>query len=239
LAEVARFVLSCEHGGNEIPAAYSELFASPAAESALGSHRGWDPGSLEITERLAALLEAPMVVQRMSRLLVECNRSQEHPQIWSEFSRGLGRVDKARLLNDVWQGYRDAVRREIGTIERGVRVVHVSVHTFTPVWRGRRRATDVGLLYDPAREGERRLAGMWRRSLGEQPSARGLVVHRNRPYRGWTDGLVTALRRELPDAGYLGFELEVSQRCVPAGDDLVYAIGAALLQAVGEAHLEG
>lgn len=225
-------MLSCEHGGNEIPAAYADRFASAEARDALASHRGWDPGSIEIAERLAPLLDAPLVVQRVSRLLVECNRSIDHPRLWSEFSNGLSDVERAHVLFRHWQSHRDGVRRAIAKVERGVRVVHVSVHTFTPVWEGKPRPTDVGLLYDPSRAEERRVAMAWQRNLTREPSARGLGVHLNRPYRGWTDGLVTALRREMPESRYLGFELEVSQRLVPVAPALVDAIGGTLSIAV-------
>jgi predicted N-formylglutamate amidohydrolase len=236
LAEPTRYVLSCEHGGNEIPPAYLGLFESPAAQAALASHRGWDPGSLEIAERLACVLDAPLVVQRVSRLLVECNRSLGHPRLWSEFSSGLTSVEKAHVLFHHWQAHRDAVRRAIGRIERGARVVHLSVHTFTPVWEGRTRATDIGLLYDPARAGEGGVARTWQRVLGAQPPARGLKIHLNRPYRGWTDALVTALRRELAEARYLGLELEVSQGLVPVPAEVVDAVGTSLRSAT---HTDG
>jgi predicted N-formylglutamate amidohydrolase len=231
LADVIRFVLSCEHGGNEIPAPYATHFASAEARAALASHRGWDPGSVEVAERLARVLDAPLVVQRVSRLLVECNRSIDHPKLWSEFSAGLSDVEKAHVLFRHWQAHRDAVRRAISKVEPGALVVHVSVHTFTPVWDGRPRATDVGLLYDPARVGERRVAMAWQRALAREAPARGLGVHLNRPYRGWTDGLVTALRREIPESRYLGFELEVSQGLVPVPAGLVDAMAGTLLAA--------
>lgn len=239
MAEPTRYVLSCEHGGNAIPDAYAGLFASPAAQAALASHRGWDPGSIEIAERLASVLDAPVVVQRVSRLLVECNRSLDHPRLWSEFSSGLSSVDKAHVLFHHWRAHRDAVRRAIGKIERDVRVVHVSVHTFSPVWKGRPRATDIGLLYDPARAGERRVAIAWRSALGAQLAPRGLSVHLNRPYRGWTDALVTALRRELAEVRYLGLELEVSQGHVPVPAEVVDAIGASLLSATARTDAAG
>lgn len=232
MADTVRFVLSCEHGGNRIPAPYAGLFASAEAQEALSSHRGWDPGSVEIGERLASVLGAPLVVQRVSRLLVECNRSMGHPKLWSEFSEGLSDVEKAHVLFRHWQAHRDAVRRTIAKVEPGVRVVHVSVHSFTPIWEGEARSTDIGLLYDPARAAERRVAMAWQRALGTEVPARGLVIHLNRPYRGWTDGLVTALRREISEARYLGFELEVSQRLVPVPGALVDAIAGTLQSAV-------
>lgn len=232
-------VLSCEHGGNLVPPPYRDRFASSAAREALESHRGWDPGSVGIAEGLAALLRAPLVTQRVTRLLVECNRSLGHPRLWSEFSRGLKPPEKEIVLARYWHAHRDAVRAMIDEVDEGRAVVHVGVHTFTPVWKGRPRATDVGLLYDPARAAEARLAHVWRdelaaaleagRDSGADPR---LKVHLNRPYRGWTDGLVTALRAELGEDRYLGFELEVSQARAPASGALIEAIAGSLQAAL-------
>lgn len=168
-AEVARadcaFVISCEHAGNDVPEPYSNLFRSPEARAALGSHRGWDPGSAEIGVQLARELGAPLTAQMASRLLVDCNRSLGHPALFSEFSRGLPKAEKAILLEQYWGRHRGEVRRHIDTAPAGVLVVHVGVHTFTPVWKGRERPTHIGLLYDPRREIEAGVARRWRRAL--------------------------------------------------------------------------
>ena len=212
-------VLSCEHAGSEIPAGYVHLFASEAAREALASHRGWDPGALEIAEHLAEQLSAPLCVQRVSRLLVECNRSAESPRLWSEFSRALTPPEREAVLLRHWSAHRSAVRetvaRAIGVDRREAAVVHVGVHTFTPVWQGRVRATQVGILYDPRRPDEAKFARRWKAGLERSSAWRGVRVHLNRPYRGWTDGLTTTLRSELSEAEYLGIELEVSQALVP------------------------
>jgi predicted N-formylglutamate amidohydrolase len=226
-------VLSCEHAGREVPARHRSLFDGPEARAALESHRGWDPGAGDLARALATRLGAPLVVERTTRLLVECNRSIGHPQLWSEFSRNLPDQEKERLLAEIWRPHRDAVRRMIASQPPGL-VVHVGVHSFTPVWRGRRRPTGLGLLCDPRRVREVRVVEEWRRALtvGEPE---GLVVHRNRPYRGWTDGLVTALRSELPEPRYAGLELEVSQALLPMSTERLDRMVAGLELAAAHA----
>jgi predicted N-formylglutamate amidohydrolase len=91
----------------------------------------------------------------------------------------------------------------------GARVVHVSVHTFTPVLGERPRLTDIGLLYDPRRTAERAFVGEVERALGE--AAPALRIRRNQPYRGVADGMATFLRGLHPDPLYSGLELEVSE----------------------------
>jgi predicted N-formylglutamate amidohydrolase len=91
-------------------------------------------------------------------------------------------------------------------------VLHVGVHSFTPVLNGVKRKPDVAVLYDPRRPSEVELASAWSLALSVALPSR--VVRRNDPYRGSGDGLPTALRRELSAASYVGIELEINQRHV-------------------------
>ena len=59
-------LLSCEHGGNSIPAAWRYLFKGK--QSILDSHRGWDPGALVCAKRLSAKLDIPLISSTTSRL---------------------------------------------------------------------------------------------------------------------------------------------------------------------------
>ncbi|MDX1645792.1 MAG: N-formylglutamate amidohydrolase [Longimicrobiales bacterium] len=203
----AAVVVSCEHGGNQIPPEYAHCFASPTARRALAGHRGWDPGSEAAARAFASALRAPLVVQRVSRLLVDCNRSLHHPRLFSEFSRVLGPEERNAVIERFWRTHRERVHAAVDDAPTEALVVHVGIHAFTPVWKGRRRATEVGLLFDPRRPSEAELARRWR---GYMRSVRSRAIHLNRPYRGWTDGLTTTLRSVLPPDRYLGVELELS-----------------------------
>jgi predicted N-formylglutamate amidohydrolase len=88
-------------------------------------------------------------------------------------------------------------------------VIHIAVHSFTPVLDDVVRDADIGILYDPARTSERTLAMAWKRMF--DPALR---VRCNVPYRGASDGLATALRKRWPASRYMGFELEINQRIV-------------------------
>ena len=81
------FLVTCEHGGNQIPAAYADLFCGWQAR--LCSHRGYDIGALVMARALAAALQAPLVASTVSRLLIDLNRSLSSPQAWSDATRGL------------------------------------------------------------------------------------------------------------------------------------------------------
>ena len=75
---VDSFLITCEHGGNRVPAPYRRLFRGRRA--LLDSHRGYDPGALVMARALAAAFTAPLVTSTVSRLLIDLNRSTGHPQ---------------------------------------------------------------------------------------------------------------------------------------------------------------
>lgn len=210
-----QLLLTCEHGGNEVPAAYADLFRGRAA--LLATHRGYDIGALELARRLAAELVAPLLAATVTRLLVDLNRAPHNRRgLFSELTRHLPAADKAELLARHYHPYRDeAARRIQALLDEGRQVLHLAVHSFTPELHGEVRNADLGLLYDPARPLEAEFCRGWQERL--QHLAPTLRVRRNYPYRGASDALVTWLRRRLPAEGYLGLELEVNQALALAG----------------------
>ncbi len=198
-------VISCEHGGHRVPPAYRSLFAGQGA--LLRSHRGWDPGALLVARALARALDAPLIAATTTRLLVDLNRSPHNPRVFSKTTRALPREARAALLERHHRPHWDRLRAALA--RRDTLTVHVAVHSFTPVWEGRRRPITVGLLYDPKRARERRFALRWKQQLARAPETH--PIRRNAPYRGDADGLTTAMRRERPASRYLGLELELDQ----------------------------
>ncbi|HVW27623.1 MAG TPA: N-formylglutamate amidohydrolase [Polyangiaceae bacterium] len=201
-------LFTCEHGGNSVPHRWAALFRGH--EEALSSHRGYDIGAAEVAELMAAAFGAPLFVARASRLLVDLNRSPHHPRRFSEVTRALSRGEREHIEREHYTPHRAAVKDAIRAALRSSRsVVHVAVHSFTPVLGGVTRRADVGLLYDPSRKAERALSGAWQASLGRVAPA--FVVRRNYPYRGAADGLTTALRKIHRASRYVGIELEMNQ----------------------------
>ncbi len=201
-------VVTCEHGGNEVPPELAHLFASETGR--LTGHRGFDAGALEMARAFAAAFDAPLFFSTVTRLVVDANRSEGHPKLFSRTTRPLSRD----LRRDILTRYHQPLRRQTlaavsAARAAGLPVIHLSSHSFVPVFRGRERTMDVGLLYDPGRTGERELCLAWKREI--EAARPDLRVRRNAPYRGVSDGHVTALRKRFPQ-GYLGLELEVNQR---------------------------
>lgn len=207
-------VITCEHASNRVPWQYRELFVGK--ERLLTSHRGYDVGARELARRLSTGLRAPLLCGGCTRLLIDLNRSLHNRAVFSFLTRKLSYEEKAEIVRRYYAPFR---QRVVAMIREALRlhacVVHLSVHSFTPVLAGRIRTADIGLLYDPARGSEARFCGAWQKRLHElDPSLR---VRRNSPYRGTDDGLTTHLRKIFSPSRYLGLELEVNQR-LPRGD---------------------
>jgi predicted N-formylglutamate amidohydrolase len=203
-------VVSCEHAGNKIPKAYQKYFAGAGA--VVESHRGWDPGSKQIGLQIANTLEAPLFMTETTRLLVECNRSLDHPQLFSEYSRDLPLEEKNELLKKFYHPHRQAVFELITKLIEHSRVLHLSVHTFTPVLNGETRTTDIGLLFDDSRKPELEFCEAWAKKLKE--ASPNYQIDFNKPYLGIDDGFTTYLRGRFDEEDYLGIEIEVNQRWV-------------------------
>ncbi|MEP6656372.1 MAG: N-formylglutamate amidohydrolase [Betaproteobacteria bacterium] len=216
VSSVARpfFVVTCEHGGNRIPARYQPLFRRQGP--LLDSHRGYDPGALILAKQLARSLNAALVTSTVSRLLIDLNRSLSHRALYSDVSRTLAPQERAVIVAHYYRPYRAQVETHVaGAIQARRRVVQLSAHSFTPVLDGCERNADVGLLYDPARPAERALCERWSKALQELIDP--LRVRRNYPYRGRNDGLTSHLRRRFGAQAYVGVEIEVNQKHVFAG----------------------
>lgn len=202
-------LLSCEHGGYEVPPAYLYLFAG--RPEALLSHRGWDPGTLALGQYLAEALSSPLVFSTTTRLLIEMNRSLENDQLFSEFGIALTRQEKGDLILQYYMPYREALQREIELYHQaGKHCAHFSLHSFTPIWYGRERLVDIGLLFDPDRSLESDLCQRLMKRL--QQSLPDMLVRFNEPYLGTDDGLTTFLRTQYDDTAYAGIEIEINQK---------------------------
>lgn len=199
-------VFSCEHARNAVPTRLEPAFRGH--EAVLASHRGWDPGALEVAQRLARYFTAPLVAGRYSRLVIDLNRSPHHPHLFSSWTRDLDRATRD-WLREVHARHWAEVSRRLVALARTGRVVHVALHSFTPELDGVVRNAEIGLLYDPGRASELDLA----RRLAQQLTRNDCRVRRNYPYRGVADGLPTALRRRFGPS-YVGLEFELNQAFV-------------------------
>ena len=209
LAKRFHFLVSCEHGGNRIPDEYHDIFQGLG--KTVGSHSGYDPGALDLARWLSETLEAELHFSEISRLLVDLNRSLHHRAVFSRFTKNLPAPEKKIILQKYYFSYRLAVEQSISScIKDGNILVHLSVHSFTPVLHGAVRKADIALLYDPSRLLEKKLCAQWKKSLAARLP--DLTLRRNYPYQGKSDGLTTFLRKRFQEDAYLGIELEINQK---------------------------
>jgi predicted N-formylglutamate amidohydrolase len=133
--------------------------------------------------------------------------------LFATFTRDLSPAQKQQLISRFYTPHRSevegALREKLSKPES--LALHVAIHSFTPVFEGKTRRADIGLLYDPGRRNERSFASEWHERLSQ--AAPELTIRKNYPYRGTSDGLTTSLRRTL-GSRYLGFEIEINQASI-------------------------
>jgi predicted N-formylglutamate amidohydrolase len=174
----ARFVLTADHAGLAIPRRLGDLGVS-AAERA--RHIAWDIGIAGVTRRLSERLDAPAVLQRYSRLVIDCNRPAGADSAFPEVSEvtpvpgnvALDEAAKAVRRAAIFAPYHEAITR---VLEARPAAIYVAMHSFTPVYRGEARPMHVAVLYNRNPRFSRALAAV----LRQEP---GLVVAENEPYR--------------------------------------------------------
>ena len=148
------FVLICEHASNTMPKALGTL-GLPEAE--LTRHIAWDIGAEKVGRLLSRLMDAPLLLQRYSRLAYDCNRPPESPDSIPEMSEltaspgnkklsAEGRLARAR---EIYRPFHDGVSAVLDTrAAGGQHSLVVSIHSFTPVYKGKPRSVELGILHD-------------------------------------------------------------------------------------------
>jgi predicted N-formylglutamate amidohydrolase len=175
------FLLTCDHASARVPRQLCSLGLSAAD---LQRHIAWDPGAAAVAVQLAARLDAFVILQAYSRLVIDCNRppgSEQSIVAVSEATRIPGneavslREAQARE-REVFRPYHDRLIAELDQRHaRGQSTILIAMHSFTPVFHGIARPWHMGLLYN--RDG--RLARSLLRWLRRDAD---LVVGDNEPY---------------------------------------------------------
>ena len=213
-----RLLLTCEHASNAVPESLKEKLNIPA--SVLKSHRGWDPGTLELAQAIASTTRTKIFQPgTMSRLVIDLNRAETNPDVFSKWSRDYWSAPERHKLTVRHRKYRRAALRTATRMLLTPKnhVIHLSIHSFTPVMKGQRRSTDIGILFDPKRPAEKKFANQLIRILkvvATKEKIAGIRIDANKPYLGTADGHTTELRRKLSAARYSGIEIEVNQKFV-------------------------
>lgn len=178
----SQLLFVCDHASNALPAAYMRLGLAPEL---FATHIASDIGAATVTRTLAGEFGAPAILARWSRLLIDLNRGADDPTLVMKLSDGSiipgnSRVDLREVqlrIERFHAPYHDAIVREIVAMRTGATApVIVSVHSFTPAWKGRPRPWEIGILWDR----DARMARPMMRHLERA----GFVVGDNEPYSG-------------------------------------------------------
>ncbi len=153
--------LVCEHAGRAVPARLGDL---GVAETDLRRHIAWDLGAERVARTLARLLDAPLVMQRYSRLVIDCNRPPESPLAMPATSDGthvpgnrdMTSDERAQRIDEIFRPWDDAVTALLDGVPRRFAF---SIHSFTPMLMdGILRPWDIGFLFRRDRETSTALA---------------------------------------------------------------------------------
>jgi predicted N-formylglutamate amidohydrolase len=159
------------------------------------SHAAWDPGARAVALRLSEALDAPLVASRVSRLVYDCNRPPEADSAMPVFSevvevpgnRDLTPAQRDERIATVYRPFCDTVSALIEARRaRDLPTVLITVHSFTPVFYGKTRETEIGILHDA----DSRMADAMLAEAGRLPERR---IERNKPY-GPEDGVTHSLK---------------------------------------------
>ena len=201
-------ILLCDHASNAVPPDLGDLGLSPEH---FARHIAYDIGAAAVTRGLARRLGAPAVLTTFSRLVIDPNRGRDDPTLVMRLSDGavvpgnrrIGDDEVARRIRRFYDPYdaaiTEAIERALG---EGTTPALVSIHSFTPIWRGTPRPWHVGLLWDV----DRRLS----KPLVEGLERAGdLVVGDNEPYDGALAG--DTLERHATRRGLANVLIEIRQ----------------------------
>jgi predicted N-formylglutamate amidohydrolase len=176
-------IVLCDHATSCLPARYGTLGLDA---SQFERHIAYDIGAQGVARRLAALLNAPAVVSCFSRLLIDPNRGMDDPTLIMRVSDGavipgnrdVDSVEREVRLNSYYKPYHQAITDTVSTfIAVGQTPILLSIHSFTPVWKGAPRRWHAAVLWDrDPRLAHALLAGLRREET--------LVVGDNEPYSG-------------------------------------------------------
>jgi len=234
-AEPQSLIFVCDHASNALPKAYGTLGLPP---DAFQTHIAYDIGAADVTRVLARTFGTPAILARWSRLLIDLNRGPDDPTLVMKLSDGRivpGNRDAdanevADRLARFHAPYHAAIAEEIGRARAAGRVpALISMHSFTPAWKGVRRRWEVGVLWDK----DGRLAHPLMAALAHA----GLVVGDNEPYSGELENDCMYVHGTMNGLPHVLIEIRqdliatrdqaeaFAQRLVPILDDALAAMG--------------
>ena len=205
----SNFVIIVDHASARIPRSLKDLGVRSAE---LQRHISWDIGALAVALRMSEALDAPLIAQNYSRLVIDCNRDpkvatsiatvSEHTEIPGNI--GLTEAHKATRRAEIFDPYHDRIRTLLDArAAAGRPTILVAQHSMTDVYKGSRREMHAAVLYNR----DRRFAGLVLEGLRGEA---GLVVAENQPYF-LSDATDYSIPRHGERRGLPHVEIEIRQ----------------------------
>lgn len=196
-------IVVCEHASNHIPEGFDALGLTKDARH---SHAAWDPGALAVARHLSKRLDAVLIAGTVSRLIYDLNRPPSAPDAMPARSEifeipgnaDLSEAERTRRADTYYHPFRYALKTRIARTDNPV---IVTVHSFTPVYHGKQREVEIGILHDQ----DARLADAMLATGSDHSRA---DTQRNQPY-GPDDGVTHTLREHALPGGHLNVMLEI------------------------------
>jgi len=209
------FVIAVDHASRRIPRGLGTL---GLAQADLERHIAWDIGALAVAEGVSDALDAPLVAQNYSRLVIDCNRRPGEPgsiPVISETTAvpgnfGLPPEQAAARQREIFEPYHLHLSELLDERIRAARsTILIVQHSMTNVFMGVRRDMHAAVLYDR----DTRFGGCLLEALRSQP---GLLVGHNEPYSG-KQRIGFTLPHHGESRGIPHVEIEVRQDLISSG----------------------
>ena len=178
------FLVICDHASNYIPREYSYLGLETEV---IDSHISFDLGAEEIASNLSKKLNCFVVSSEYSRLLIDLNRGVDDPTLIMKISDrkkitgnlsvkfNLTDIERKKRIRDFYNPYHSSISEILTKAERkNILTSIVSIHSFTPEWKGKKRDIEMGILWDK----DDRLAKIFLKNY------KNINVGNNKPYSG-------------------------------------------------------
>ena len=197
-----KIILTCEHGGSEVSSSLRKRLLVNTEE--LNSHHSLDFGAAKVCSKLKSNKHVTAHINLLSRLLIDMNRRPEDFKKKSKYllKRGLTKDDLIIPLKK-YNAYRKETEDSIKSAISLKQPFYIfSVHSFVPIFKGQKRATDIGILFRTDKNKEANLAKRLKGHFKADQSLNGLNIYYNRPYRGHTDCFLNDLLDNYGKSSY-------------------------------------
>jgi predicted N-formylglutamate amidohydrolase len=201
------FVMTCDHASNVIPSEFGGLGLGAAD---FLRHIAYDPGAIGVAGEMSVRLAAPLLCGAVSRLIIDCNRPLDAPDLIAEISEttfvpgnaGLTGAERDARISQYYDPFHAEVNAAVDRkTARGLAPGVIAVHSFNPTYKGVSRPWEIGIIHDDD--------DAWAQGIVDRLRASGgLNVGVNEPYSP-KDRVYYTLERHARSRGLPAVMIEI------------------------------